>query len=299
MQRSKDWLLPLGTGLTVVAGGLAAIALQQKIVAAGGLVKWFKDLAGVTKVMTGVQTAFNLVMAANPIVLVTLAVAGLVAGLVVFFTKTEKGQQIWEQFTNAVVSGFTWVKDSLAAGWDWLKSAVFDSWNATVEGVQDGWQATVDAVTGGWTWLKDTFVAVWETIKTAVFWAWNREVEGWKNIFESAKNGINAAWDSLSGKATETVGAVRGKIQEMVSTIAEVPSKVKAVFTDAGTWLVNAGKNIISGLINGIKSMFGQVGDAIREVMPDSVERFVPGLSTGGQIPGYARGGDILSLIHI
>ena len=293
VQRSKDWLLPLGTGLTVVAGGLAAVALQQKIVVAGGLVKWFKDLAGVTKVMTGVQTAFNLVMAANPIVLVTLAVAGLVAGLVVFFTKTEKGQQIWEQFTNAVVSGFTWVKDSLAAGWDWLKSAVFDSWNATVEGVQDGWQATVDAVTGGWTWLKDTFVAVWETIKTAVFWAWNREVEGWKNIFEAAKNGINAAWDSLSGKATETVGAVRGKIQEMVSTIAEVPGKVKAVFADAGSWLVNAGKNIISGLINGIKSMFGQVGDAIREVMPDSVERFVPGLSTGGQIPGYSAGGYI------
>lgn len=293
VQRSKDWLLPLGTGLTVVAGGLAAVALQQKIVVAGGLVKWFKDLAGVTKVMTGVQTAFNLVMAANPIVLVTLAVAGLVAGLVVFFTKTEKGQQIWEQFTNAVVSGFTWVKDSLAAGWDWLKSTVFDSWNATVEGVQNGWQATVDAITGAWTWLKDTLTAGWETIKTAVFWAWNREVEGWKNIFEAAKNGINAAWDSLSGKATETVGAVRGKIQEMVSTIAEVPGKVKAVFADAGTWLVNAGKNIINGLINGIKSMFGQVGDAIREVMPDSVQRFVPGLSTGGQIPGFARGGYI------
>ena len=293
VQRSKDWLLPLGTGLTVVAGGLAAVALQQKIVVAGGLVKWFKDLAGVTKVMTGVQTAFNLVMAANPIVLVTLAVAGLVAGLVVFFTKTEKGQQIWEQFTNAVVSGFTWVKDSLAAGWDWLKSTVFDSWNATVEGVKNGWQATVDAISGAWTWLKDTLTAGWETIKTAVFWAWNREVEGWKNIFEAAKNGINAAWDSLSGKATETVGAVRGKIQEMVSTIAEVPGKVKAVFADAGSWLVNAGKNIITGLINGIKSMFGQVGDAIREVMPDSVERFVPGLSTGGQIPGYSTGGYI------
>ena len=39
--------------------------------------------------------------------------------------------------------------------------------------------------------------------------------------------------------------------------------------------------------------MFGSVGSAIREVMPDSVERFVPGLSTGGAVPGYATGGYI------
>ncbi|SNV70802.1 laminin subunit gamma-1 [Corynebacterium imitans] len=293
VQKSKDWLLPLGAGLTVVAGGLAAVAFQQKIIAAGGLIKWFKSLSSVTKLMTGVQAAFNMVMAANPIALVTIAIAGLVAGLVAFFTKTETGREMWASFTTAIGEGWTWLTETLSAGWEWLKSAVFDSWNATVEGVQDGWQATVDAVTGGWTWLKDTFVAVWETIKTVVFWAWNREVEGWKNIFESAKNGINAAWDAIKGKASEAVGAVRGKIQEMVNTIAQVPGKVKSAFADAGTWLVNAGKNIISGLINGIKSMFGQVGNAIREVMPDGVARFVPGIATGGQVPGYARGGYI------
>ena len=293
VQRSKDWLLPLGTGLTVVAGGLAAVALQQKIIAAGGLVKWFKELTGVTKVMTGVQTAFNLVMAANPIVLVTMAIAGLVAGLAVFFTKTETGREMWASFTTAIAEGWTWLSETLTAGWEWIKEAVFLAWNAEVEGWKNIFNAAKDAVGNAWTWLKDTFVAVWETIKNLVFLAWNNTVENWRNNFENAKNGINNAWDSLKTKASDTVGAVREKIQEMVTTISEVPTKVKNMFADAGTWLVNAGKNIISGLINGIKSMFGRVGDAIREVLPDSVERFVPGLSTGGQIPGYARGGYI------
>lgn len=281
VQKNTDWLAPLAAAISSAAGALGIMI--------GALKTW----QAVTKAATAVQTGFNIVMNANPIMRTVTAIAALVGGLTYFFTQTETGKQVWEQFTGAVVGGFTWVKDNLTAGWGWLKSSVFDSWNATVDGVRGAWQVTVDGITGGWEWLKTTLIGGWETLKAVVFWAWNREVEGWKNIFESAKNGINAAWDSLSGKATETVGAVRDKIQEMVRVIAEVPDKVKGIFADAGTWLVNAGKNIIIGLINGIKSMFGQVGDAIREVMPDGVSRFVPGLSTGGQVPGYARGGYI------
>lgn len=327
VQKSKDWLLPLGTGLTVVAGGLAAVALQQNILAAGGLISWFSKLTAVTKIQTAATAAFNLVMNANPIMLVVTAIAALVAGLVVFFTKTETGRAMWESFTTAIGEGWTWLTETLSAGWEWIKTTVFDGWTATVDGIRGAWQSTVDAITGAWTWLsetltagwefiktavflawnaevegwknifttakdavgsawtflKDMFVAVWNTIKTLVFQAWNREVEGWKNIFESAKNGINSAWDSIKGKASEAVGAVRGKLQDMVSAIAQIPGKVKNVFSDAGSWLVNAGKNIISGLINGIKSMFGQVGNAIGSVLPDRI-RGMLGFTDGGLV---------------
>ena len=341
VQKSKDWLLPLGTGLTVVAGGLAAVAFQQKIIAAGGLIKWFKSLSSVTKLMTGVQAAFNMVMNANPIMLVVTAVAALVAGLVVFFTKTETGRAMWESFTTAIGEGWTWLTETLSAGWEWIKSTVFDAWNANIEGIQSAWQFAVDAVTGAWEWLKEALAAGWEFIKSAVFMAWNAEIEGWKLIFstaknvvvgawnflkdrfvavwqtikssvfnawnaavdnwkakfDAAKNGINSAWDSIKGKASEAVGAVRGKLQDMVSAIAQIPGKVKNVFANAGTWLVNAGKNIISGLINGIKSMFGQVGNAIGSVMPDKIRGmlgFMDGgvyMAQGGITRAYIDGG--------
>lgn len=325
VQKSKDWLLPLGTGLTVVAGGLAAVALQQNILAAGGLISWFSKLTAVTKIQTAATAAFNLVMNANPIMLVVTAIAALVAGLVVFFTKTETGRAMWESFTTAIGEGWTWLTETLSAGWEWIKSTVFDAWNASIEGIQSAWQFAVDSVTGAWEWLKEALAAGWEFIKTAVFMAWNAEIEGWKLIFstaknvvvgawnflkdrfvavwqtikssvfnawnaavdnwkakfEAAKNGINSAWDSIKGKASEAVGAVRGKIQDMVSAISQVPGKVKQVFADAGSWLVNAGKNIISGLINGIKSMFGQVENAIGSVMPDKIRGMI-GFSNGG-----------------
>ena len=341
VQKSKDWLLPLGTGLTVVAGALAAVALQQNILAAGGLISWFSKLTAVTKIQTAATAAFNLVMNANPIMLVVTAIAALVAGLVVFFTKTETGRAMWESFTTAIGEGWTWLTETLSAGWEWIKSTVFDAWNASIEGIQTAWQFAVDSVTGAWEWLKQALAAGWEFIKSAVFMAWNAEVEGWKLIFstakdvvvgawnflkdrfvavwqtikssvfnawnaavanwkakfEAAKNGINSAWDSIKGKASEAVGAVRGKLQDMVSAIAQIPGKVKNVFANAGQWLVNAGKNIINGLINGIKSMFGQVGNAIGSVLPDKIRGMVGfmdgglAMQQGGITRAYVDGG--------
>ena len=550
VQKSKDWLLPLGTGLTVVAGGLAAVAFQQKIIAAGGLIKWFKSLSSVTKLMTGVQAAFNMVMAANPIMLVVTAVAALVAGLVVFFTKTETGRKLWDSFTKALGAGWDWVVEKFQAGLDWITSTfgpTFESLSGKVSGVFSGIK---DKVSGVFDWFKDAFtgvrdflfkgdytasfgkafgldedsaivdklfrirdifvgvrdlifkgdytgkfgqaigldedspvigtilnirnaivgfkdvaVAAWDFMKakwsefttgfgqfyqtwiapvvefikagffalqTTAINAWNSMQEKWAeftqlfvefyqawivpiidamkigfqilgSVVSAAFNGIwtaiqfvgsvisavwsgaiqpilslfmsvvqsvasfvvpiftaviggafrtmgslisnvwngviKPAWDffrnaaglladvltgnfsnirnrfSSMGQAISNivhgvinsamnffksifenakrvaasfgqaigrmVGTVRGKIGEMMGVLGQIPGKVQGVFASAGSWLVNAGKNIISGLINGIKSMFGQVENAIGSVMPDKIRGMI-GFSNGG-----------------
>ena len=111
--------------------------------------------------------------------------------------------------------------------------------------------------------------------------------------FTEWRDNTSMVIEAIKGFFQGFADKVRETSSQALTFVGELPERIKGMFSDAGTWLVNAGKNIISGLINGIKSMFGQVGDAVREVMPDSVERFVPGLSTGGQIPGYASGGYI------
>lgn len=51
-----------------------------------------------------------------------------------------------------------------------------------------------------------------------------------------------------------------GKIAGFLSRI---PGMVKGIFKDAGTWLLNAGKDLISGFIHGITSKFGDVKGAL------------------------------------
>ena len=269
-QRSKDWLIPLGASLTVVAGGLAAIALQQKIVAAGGLLSYIsKAVTGMTlwttatNAQTTAQKFLNAAMKNNVFGLVITGIAAVVAGLTYFFTQTETGRVMWENFAQ-----------SLGDAWQNFQ----DRFVAVVETVQQWWTLGVAMINVA----ADSMRAKIAEVIGGIVVKFNE----WQNTTSVVIEAIKGFFQGFADK-------VRDTSSQALTYVGELPGRIKGMFSDAGTWLVNAGKNIISGLINGIKSMFGQVGNAIREVLPDSVERFVPGLSTGGQVPGYSTGGYI------
>ena len=88
MKDNSTWLAPIA----VAAGAAAtAIGLWQ-----GAIKLW----TVATNIAKAAQVAFNIVMNANPIMLIVSAIAALVAGLVYFFTQTDTGRRIWAEFTS-------------------------------------------------------------------------------------------------------------------------------------------------------------------------------------------------------
>ena len=69
-----------------------------------------------TGAATAAQWLFNVALNANPISLIVIAVAGLVAGLVYFFTQTELGQKIVTAAWDAILAGWNWMYDKVSAG---------------------------------------------------------------------------------------------------------------------------------------------------------------------------------------
>ncbi|MDK6448688.1 hypothetical protein QP118_14600, partial [Enterococcus faecalis] len=78
-----------------------------------------------------------LVMAANPIVLIGAAIAAAGVALWAFFTKTEKGREIWGKFT------------------DFMKTA----WDATTRFFKDAYTAYIEPV---FDWIGEK----WEGLKS-------------------------------------------------------------------------------------------------------------------------------------
>jgi TP901 family phage tail tape measure protein len=74
--------------------------------AIGALVATIKTLTAIVNIAKAATALFNLVLAANPYVLLATAVALLVAGLVYFFTQTEVGKQAWAAFTQFLTDAF-------------------------------------------------------------------------------------------------------------------------------------------------------------------------------------------------
>lgn len=530
VQKSSDWLAPLGVSLSVVVAGLTAIVVQQKIMATGGLISWVTSMTKATtawslatKAQAAAQKLLNLALKSNPIGVVITAITALVAGLTYFFTKTEKGREIWSKFMDAlraagewisstlgpmfsnlgdtIVGAFTWVRDKVAGVFDWIGEKIAwvkdyvselwsfwstgDSsgiasmlgldqeglivqtyekirgaivflkdtavatwqgmgaaWSSLSDGVKNVWQGTVDAVKAGFDWIIDGWNTLssglqegWNTLKTTVVDAfqlawqtlvdaftgyidrvksnWDRLVNafqlGWQTVktividvfrlawegllasvqfvvngitsawsmmtsalqagwniiktavidlfvsawqgaqiaFQAVTDGIQAAWNflrdvfinvwngikstvvdafisawnsvksnftaaldamkggfnafrdhlnsvinTIKGYFTSFVSKVKETAKQAVDEVKKIPRNIESVFKNAGQWLVNAGKNMIQGLINGILSMAGKIGNAITSIMPSSIGGLI-GFSGGGTVPAYSRGGEL------
>ena len=88
---NRDFLVPIAAGIGTIIGLL-------------------KVWNTITKLVAAAQMILNLALAANPIGLVVLAIAGITAALTVFFTKTKTGQRIFTALKDAFVTAFDFMK---------------------------------------------------------------------------------------------------------------------------------------------------------------------------------------------
>jgi hypothetical protein len=125
-------LLPALTSLTSVFQKIApfiqehADFLGKAVIVVGALTgavmllgAGIKAYETITKAMTIAQTALNFVMEMNPIGLVVIAIAALVAGLVIAYQHSEK-------FRDIVNGAFTMVKDVVGDVFEWFKTSIHD-----------------------------------------------------------------------------------------------------------------------------------------------------------------------------
>lgn len=141
--------------------------------------------SGVTKTATGVQWLFNTAMTANPIGIVVAAIAALVAGLVLFFTKTETGRKIWEKFTQVVGKAWDWIKERAAAAWNWFQTTLWP-------GIKIGVQRGIDA--------------------------FNSFRDGVKNVFDKVRTFIQPVLDMID-KIKDGIGGALGGIGNALSHV--------------------------------------------------------------------------------
>lgn len=191
----------------------------------------------------------------------------------------------WSSFVTWVGSVWQSIRDKIAAAWQAIRDRVTAIWGAISAWVQSAWAAFTAYVQQTWQSIKDRIAEAWEAIKAKIAEAW-----------EAIKAKVAEAVANVIAKLGEFVAGVREKLDTAISKVKEFPGKIKNAFANAGRWLVNAGRRIIEGLINGIKSMAGAVGRAITSVLPAGVRGFVSFASGGvaladGAVARFASGG--------
>jgi len=213
VNQNKDWIAPLVAGITA---GITAYKLWK-----GAITAWNT----VTKIATGVQAAFNAVMDANPIMLIVIAIAAVVAGLVYFFTQTKAGQQIWSNFVKFLSSAWqSLVKvskdvwDNITKAWDSAVKWFSDTWNNIKNGAKGLWDGTIQGA-------KDAV----DSVKNA----WNGIKEWFANLWKGTTSGLSSAWDSVTTTLAPFVETIKTIFQPMLEFFSGLWDQVKTIFSSA------------------------------------------------------------------
>ena len=232
----------IGTATIAFKAMHTATKTMTAINAAGSILKWVTSLdmmKNAVNAAKAAQAAFNVVMNANPIMLVVTAIAALVAGLTWFFTQTETGKRAWAAITEAFRGFLDWI----APYWDATLAALSAAWDA-VWGAVSGFFTSyvVPAISGGvsalgglWDGLVAVVSAVWTGIQTAVM-----VVVAWFQAY---------VVPAVSG----TVSILSGVWDGLVTVVSTVWTGIQTAVLTVVSWFQAYVVPVLSAVWTGIK----------------------------------------------
>lgn len=241
-------------GVVVSATKLATLATEAHTVVTG-------IASGAAKAWSVAQAALNMVMNANPIMLVVLAVAALAAGFILAYQHS----QTFRNIVNGAVGDVKQVVDTVV---NWFK-------NTAVPDAEAGIKKVTDAVTGVRDWISARITDIKNAGKDVGDF-FTKDVPGF----------FSAGKDKVTGIVSDMANGVKNKAQEMrdgvvshVTDMANNASSGVQGMHDRATNITNAMASGVVGFLSGMGiNASGQVG-----AMRDEVLRIINALSSGAQ----------------
>jgi len=226
---NKDFII---AGISAIVAGIAAFKIVTIIQSAVSL---FSAWRTATVGMSVAQAALNVVLSANPIGIIVMAIAALIAGIVALATNCEGFREFWINL------------------WEKVKNVAMTIWNAIKGIFESAW----NAIKGIWEGVGNFFSGIWNGIKN-VF----SNVGGWfKEKFTNAKENAQNVWNGTKAFFSNTWNGIKNVFSNVGGWFKEKFAKAKENTHNA--W--NGTKTFFSNTWNGIKNAFGNVSGWFKE----------------------------------
>ena len=274
ISESKSAMDAVKVALIALAGAFVAMKVIN------GIIKAYETYNKIVEAGTIIQGAFNAIMAVNPFVLLGIAIAAVVAGLIYFFTQTETGKKAWASFVDFLKSAW----DSVVSFFSGIGQWFADIWNGAVDGAKAIWQGLVDwfigivqGIQNIWNGITTFFTTLWTTVIGGIQSVWGGVTGFFSGIFDavssvastvfnaiggfsgSAWNVLVGVWSAVSGFFGGIFNAVSGVVSSVFSAIGSFASSAWGVVSSI--WSAVSG--FFSGIFNSVLSIVSGVFSAI------------------------------------
>ena len=292
--------------LTTLAGAFAGFKLFSVF---SGLLS---GLPGIIATVKTAVTGFFALLSANPIGIIITAIGALVAGLVYFFTQTETGKAIFQDFMTWLSATWNELVPVLTEVWNNIVTAATTALNALVEFVTPIVQEVAafiktvwDGISAWWTenqgLIQQTFETVWNAIQTVIQTVmpiiqsiietamnilapfiettWNNICTVVTTVWELIKIAIQTAMDVIGGIITAVMAVINGDWETAWNAIKSVGESIWNGLSAAGQAIFDGFSQILSNIWENIKSVASSAWEALKA----SVLSIIDGLVSGAQ----------------
>ena len=192
---------------------------------------------------------------------------------------SSKIQEIWNGIVSFLTPILETIKNLISTAWTAIQTAVTTILAAIRSVVTTAWNAIQTAVTTVLNAIKGVVSSVWNSIKSTV-----------SSVMNAIKSTVASIWNSVKTAVGNTISDIYNTIK---GGFDKAVGYIKGLASSAYTW----GRDLIMGIVNGIKSAIGAVSDAvtgvankIRSVLHFSVPDEGPLTDYESWMPDFMRG---------
>ncbi|MGP5147167.1 tape measure protein [Corynebacterium variabile] len=238
-----------------------------------GVTKAITSSGTAAKIATGAQKVFSgalSLIVGHPVI---AAIAAIVGALVLFFTKTELGKQIWQAFVDFLGTAFEWVKGVAMSVWPYISQAIQTVgdviqavWTGFIKPVLD-FMSQAFQIVGGviFAVIYGTILVAWNALSALIQAAWSTIIQPcWAAMqvgLQTLGSFFSWVWNSLIAPAWNALGA---GIRLVYDTIIKpcwdaLTAALRAVGDFFTWWWNNVTKPAWDAFGNGIRFVYDTI----------------------------------------
>lgn len=155
---------------------------------------------------------------------------------------------VWNAIQSVITTVVTAIQNFLTTAWNSIKTVITTVLNAIKSVVTTVWNAIKSVISSVMNGIKGTVTSVWNSIKSMV--------TSLVNAIKSAVSGaFSAMWNGIKSTVSGIYNTIKGGFDQAVGY-------VKGLASSAFNW----GRDIIMGIVNGIRSCISAVTGAVSDV---------------------------------
>lgn len=233
--------------LAIVAAVTPVLITVGKVITAFGQIH---AVAG--KLVTGLGKLWG-VFAANPVLLIAVALAAAVAAFIHLWNTSESFRNFWINLWNEITS-------TLSSAWETIKNII----TVGIMLIASIISAAVQIITLPWRFI-------WENCKEYIIEAWNYIKAAVSSALGVISSVISNAWNIIANYLTRILSNIKNKfVSEWNAIKSHVSSAINGIKSSISNGL-NGAKSTVTGVLNSIRSAFSSVWDGCKNIVGNAI----------------------------